>query len=302
MDLSLLSIPTPLTELTDDVTVSAGVKLYIKRDDLIHPLISGNKYRKLKYNLRDARSKGFKSLLTFGGAFSNHLYATAAAGNLLGFKTIGIVRGEDHEQSDTPTLAFCRAQEMEIHYVSRREYKLRNTTAYLKEIQEQYPGAYIIPEGGTTTLALEGVAELVNEVETQLGKLPDYFAVAAGTGGTAAGLSSAGARVLAFSALKGGAFLKNEITLLLKDTQVSTGSPELFTDYHFGGYARQTPELIHFIWDFKSRHDIQLEQVYTGKMFFGLYDLLKKGHFEMGTVIVAVHTGGLQGLLPELID
>lgn len=299
MDLLSPQVPTPLTALTDDRLLEAGVKIFIKRDDLIHPFVSGNKWRKLKYNLLDARSKGYSSLLTFGGAFSNHLYAVAAAGNALGMRTVGIVRGEDHSRKETDTLRFCRKQGMEINYVSRQEYKLRHDTEYLKKVSYTFDHSYIIPEGGTTTLALQGVGEMVTETEKQINVKPDYYAVAAGTGGTAAGILSMGSNVLAVSALKGGGFLRNDIDALL-DGKSATGDLELFTDYHFGGYARWNSELIEFIKNFNGMHGIQLEQVYTGKMMYGLFDLIGKQHFPRGTTIVAVHTGGLQGLLPEL--
>jgi len=299
VDLLIPTLPTPLQELTDELIISAGIKLYIKRDDLIHPTVSGNKWRKLKYNLEDAKNINASALLTFGGAFSNHLYATAAAGNALGFKTIGIVRGEDNAQKLTPTLQFCTEQNMQLHYVSRQEYRQRNNPEYLEKISLQFENPYLIPEGGTTDLALKGVQEMTVEVEVQLAKKPDYYAVAVGTGGTAAGILSSGNDVLAFSALKGGAFLEEDIENLLYEKD-KKGTLKLFTDYHFGGYAKWTPELINFIAEFKNRHHIQLEQVYTAKMFYGLYDLVKQGHFKKGTVIVAVHTGGLQGLLEEL--
>ncbi|WP_159468097.1 1-aminocyclopropane-1-carboxylate deaminase/D-cysteine desulfhydrase [Dyadobacter sp. 3J3] len=299
MDLLVPSLPTPLQEITDSVIIKAGVRLYIKRDDLIHPTVSGNKWRKLKYNLEQARSEGAKTLLTFGGAFSNHLYATAAAGKYSGFATIGIVRGEDPGERKSSTLKFCEEQGMQLHYVSREEYKLRNSDFYIDKIREQFENPFIIPEGGTSERALQGVQELVTETEEQLGRSPDYYAVAVGTGGTAAGILSTGAHVLAFSALKGGAFLEGDILNLVGEND-KEGQLELFTDYHFKGYAKYTDQLLDFILKFKKKHGIQLEQVYTGKMLFGLYDLIEKGYFKTGDCIVAVHTGGLQGLLAEL--
>lgn len=299
MDLPVPSLPTPIQKIADAVTRQAGVHLYVKRDDLIHPAVSGNKWRKLKYNLIEARAQGFTSLLTFGGAFSNHIYATAAAGAYSGIKTIGVVRGEDPGERKSSTLRFCEQQGMELHYVSREEYKRRNTQEYLNQLSDQFGKPFIIPEGGTSALALPGVQEMAAEVTLQLKQKPDYYAVAAGTGGTAAGILSTGHDVLAFSALKGGGFLEDDIKNLVGDSDIS-GSLKFFTEYHFKGYARHTPALLEFILKFKNHHDIQLEQVYTGKMFFGLYDLMTKGFFEKGSIIVAVHTGGLQGLLPQL--
>ena len=296
MDLLIPSLPTPLQELTDEVITKAGIRLFIKRDDLIHPTVSGNKWRKLKYNLQQARTENATTLLTFGGAYSNHLYATAAAGNALGLKTIGIVRGEDYHGKLTSTLFFCQEQNMKLHFVSRREYRERNNPEYLAELSIKFGKPYLIPEGGTSELALKGVEEMTFEVENELKRKPDFYAVAVGTGGTAAGILSSGSDVLAFSALKGGSFLKADIEKLLTGNDYA-GNLQLFTEYHFGGYAKWTSELITFMTEFKQNHNIQLEQVYTAKMFFGLYDLIKQDFFKKDTVIVAVHTGGLQGLL-----
>ena len=287
-------LPTPLQPLIDEATERAGIYLYLKRDDLIHPTISGNKWRKLKFVLRDAQDNGHKTLLTFGGARSNHLYATAAAGALLGMRTIGIVRGEEYTNTSTETLDFCRTQGMYIHAVSREEYRRRTDAGYLEEVKGTFNHPYLIPEGGTLPLALPGVAELVLETEVQLGSKPTYYAVAAGTGGTAAGLVSASASTLAFSALKNGGFLKNEI-LDLVNQEEAENYLQLFTDYHFGGYARHKPDLLAFMDNFEKTHEVPLEHVYTGKMLFGLYNLMDKGFFKKGDTIVAVHTGGLQG-------
>jgi 1-aminocyclopropane-1-carboxylate deaminase len=295
VDLLLPSPPTPLQELHDQLFEKAAVRLFVKRDDLIHPEVSGNKWRKLKYVLQDVLVLKKDKVLTFGGAYSNHLYALAAAGKELGLKTIGVVRGEKPAQ-ESATLQFCRQKGMELHFVSREEYRLRDSAEYLSSLESRFGSPYIIPEGGTTTLALPGVAELVPEVEAQLPTSPVYYGVAAGTGGTAAGLLSAGANVVAFSALKGGDFLKADIMDLIRET-AKTGTLDLQTGYHFGGYAKYNAELLDFIVDFKTRFGIQLEQVYTGKMFYGLFDMIAKGHFPEGSTIVAVHTGGLQGLL-----
>ncbi|MDR6807257.1 1-aminocyclopropane-1-carboxylate deaminase/D-cysteine desulfhydrase-like pyridoxal-dependent ACC family enzyme [Dyadobacter sp. BE34] len=296
MDLLSLPAPTPLQRLVNAATERAEVQLYIKRDDLIHPTVSGNKWRKLKYNLLDAQASGKGTVLTFGGAYSNHLYATAAAGNALGLKTIGIVRGLELEGKENDTLQFCREQGMQLHFVSREEYRRRHSEEYLEEITARLGNPYLIPEGGTTGHALKGVAEMVVEIKEQLGAMPDFVATAAGTGGTAAGILSAGANVLAFPALKGGDFLKEDIRRLLNECK-QPGNLTLLTDYHFGGYAKWNSELLAFMQDFRAEFDVQLEQVYTAKMFYGLFDLLKKRYFKAGTKIVAVHTGGLQGLI-----
>jgi 1-aminocyclopropane-1-carboxylate deaminase/D-cysteine desulfhydrase-like pyridoxal-dependent ACC family enzyme len=291
--------PTPLQELTDEIVRRAGVKLFIKRDDLIHPAVSGNKWRKLKYTIFTARQNGYSTLLTFGGGFSNHLFAVAAAGRAAGIGTIGIVRGEELTPDSSPTLQFCREQGMKLCFVSRREYRLKEESVRVREIVEEAKAPYLVPEGGSNPLALPGVREMVREVEQQLTYKPDYYAVAAGTGGTSAGILSAPAPVLAFSALKGGDFLREEISKLA-GTEFQSAYLQLFTDYHFGGYARYTHDLLSFIREFEQRHHIPLEQVYTGKMLFGLYDLMEKGFFKPGSTLVAVHTGGLQGRLASL--
>lgn len=296
MDLLSSSAPTPLQRLVNAATEKAKVQLYIKRDDLIHPTVSGNKWRKLKYNLLDAQASGKGAVLTFGGAYSNHLYATAAAGNASGLKSIGIVRGLELEGKENDTLQFCREQGMQLHFVSREEYRQRHFEEYLDEIAARFRNPYLIPEGGTTGLALKGVAEMTLEIEEQLGAIPDFIATAAGTGGTAAGILSAGANVLAFPALKGGDFLKEDIYRLLNEC-AHPGILTLLTDYHFGGYAKWNSELLAFMQGFRAEFDVQLEQVYTAKMFYGLFDLIQNGFFKAGTKIVAVHTGGLQGLI-----
>ncbi len=270
------------------------MQLFIKRDDLIHPTVSGNKWRKLKFILQDAQSKKFTSLLTFGGAWSNHLYATAAAGKVLDLKTIGIVRGEEYQGKLTGTLQFCVSQGMELYFISRENYRSKNDPAFFENIREKFNDPYLIPEGGSASLALPGVSEVVAETETQLGRRPDCYAVAAGTGGTAAGLLAASAPTLAFSALKNGGFLKAEI-LKLATAEDAQANLHLFTDYHFGGYAKHKPELLTFMQEFEQNHGVLLEHVYTGKMLFGLYDLMKKGFFKRATTIIAIHTGGLQG-------
>jgi 1-aminocyclopropane-1-carboxylate deaminase len=303
-------LPSPLQELSDEVIRRAQVRLFVKRDDLIHPLVSGNKWRKLKHNLQEATRRGADTLLTFGGAFSNHLYATAAAGKATGLPTVGVVRGEELKPDSSPTLQFCHDQGMQLYFVSRQEYRLKEEGQTVKRLLAEREGRlYVVPEGGSNALALPGVGEVVGEVNRQLGQVPDYYAVAAGTGGTAAGLLAASAKVLAFPVLKGGTFLEQEIRQLaltgldssgLDSIKVPPGTLMLFPDYHFGGYAKHTPELLRFIQDFEEKHEFRIEQVYTGKLFFGLYDLMQRGYFQPGTVVVALHTGGLQGRLPAL--
>lgn len=289
---------SPLQELS----LPAGIRLYVKRDDLLHPQVSGNKWRKLKYNLIAARQQGYTQLLTFGGAYSNHLFATAAAGKLAGFSTIGVVRGEEYSGHDTATLAFARSCGMHLQFVSRSEYRLKETPEFMARLQQQFDSFYQLPEGGTNKLAVQGVAEVMPEITRQLGRVPHYVCCAMGTGGTLAGLV-AGAdeptQVLGFSALKGGAFLADEVTKLVNG-EIGEKPFQILTDYHFGGYAKTTPELLDFIRAFEEQTGLLIEQVYTGKLFYGLFDLAKKGFFPAGATVVAIHTGGLQGRSPAL--
>jgi 1-aminocyclopropane-1-carboxylate deaminase len=275
-----------------------GIRLLLWRDDLLNPDLPGNKARKLKYNLQQARAEGHTRLLTFGGAYSNHLAAVAAAGRLHGFETIGLVRGEEHTPLN-PTLARCTADGMHLHYLDRSTYRCRAEPAFLAELQQVYGPAYPLPEGGTNVLALRGVAELIGEVRQHTEF--DYIAVAAGTGGTLAGLAlglaeaNYPARVLGVAALKGADFLRADVdALTLAATGRIVNNYELHTDYHFGGYAKLPPALREFVQDFETRYGVLLDPIYTSKLLAGVFDLIDKGHFPAGSTVVAVHTGGLQ--------
>jgi 1-aminocyclopropane-1-carboxylate deaminase len=275
-----------------------GIRLLLWRDDLLNPDLPGNKARKLKYNLQQARAEGHTRLLTLGGAYSNHLAAVAAAGRLHGFETIGLVRGEEHTPLN-PTLARCTTDGMHLHYLDRSTYRCRAEPAFLAELQQVYGPAYPLPEGGTNVLALRGVAELIGEVRQHTEF--DYIAVAAGTGGTLAGLAlglaeaNYPARVLGVAALKGADFLRADVdALTLAATGRIVNNYELHTDYHFGGYAKLPPALRVFIQDFETRYGVLLDPIYTSKLLAGVFDLIDKGHFPAGSTVVAVHTGGLQ--------
>lgn len=290
----LIPQPTPLQLIQDSFIEKFGINLYIKRDDLIHPQVSGNKFRKLKYNLQKAQNQGFSTLITFGGAYSNHIYATAAAGELLNIKTIGIIRGEELNENSSPTLQFASECGMKLIFVSRTNYRNKPT------LVEQYgQNAYYVPEGGTNLYALKGVAEMTQEIENQLVSSPNFIITPVGTGGTLAGIISgvsSKSKVLGIVVLKNAYSLFDEIkTLLQENGNQEYANFELLWDYHCGGYAKTTPELINFIKGFEKRNNIQIEQVYTGKMLMAVYDLIAKGYFEKSQTIVAVHTGGLQG-------
>jgi 1-aminocyclopropane-1-carboxylate deaminase len=275
-----------------------GVRLLLWRDDLLNPELPGNKARKLKYNLVAARAAGHSGLLTFGGAYSNHLAAVAAAGRLYGFATTGLVRGEEHLPLN-PTLAQCMADGMALHYLDRTTYRRRAEPEFLAEIQQQFGHPYLLPEGGTNALALRGVAELIGELRQHTDF--ETVAVAAGTGGTLAGLAlglaEAGypARAVGVAALKGGDFLRAGIdALTLAAADCVLDNYEVHTGYHFGGYAKLPPELRTFIQQVEADYGVLLDPIYTGKLLFGLLDLIEQGHFAPGSTVVAVHTGGLQ--------
>jgi 1-aminocyclopropane-1-carboxylate deaminase/D-cysteine desulfhydrase-like pyridoxal-dependent ACC family enzyme len=289
---------SPLQPIAHPIAAQRGVRLLLWRDDLLNPDLPGNKARKLKYNLLAAREQGHTRLLTCGGAYSNHLAAVAAAGRLFGFDTIGLVRGEAHLPLN-PTLARCQADGMQLHYLDRSTYRRRAEPTFLAEIQQQFGPAYLLPEGGTNALALRGVAELITELRQHTDF--DAVAVAAGTGGTLAGLALGlaeakyPARAIGVAALKGADFLRAEIDAL---TQAAAGltltNYELHTGYHFGGYAKLPPELRQFIEQFAADFGVLLDPIYTGKLLAGVLDLIEQGHFAQGSTVVAVHTGGLQ--------
>jgi 1-aminocyclopropane-1-carboxylate deaminase len=295
-----LTTLSPLQRLTDPFPEKVAINLWLKRDDLLHPQVSGNKWRKLKYNLVAARDAGFDTLLTFGGAFSNHLYATAASGQINGLKTIGVVRGDElAKQPLNPTLTFCQEAGMTLHFVSRADYSRKEDPHYLADLQAKFGLFYLLPEGGTNALALQGTAEILPEIVAELGFWPDAVACSVGTGGTVLGLTQSAknsdlapkTQILGFLALKTQHFMLPTID----NCSLITDYCSLITDYHFGGYARTTPELLRFMHDFETRTGILIEQVYTAKMLFGIYDLARRGYFSPAATVVAVHTGGLQG-------
>ncbi|MGV3503318.1 MAG: 1-aminocyclopropane-1-carboxylate deaminase/D-cysteine desulfhydrase [Adhaeribacter sp.] len=284
----------PLQLLSDPLLRAKGITLYLKREDLLHPAIPGNKWRKLRYNLQEARRQGKTMLLTFGGAYSNHIAAVAAAGRECSFPTLGLIRGEEHLPLN-PTLALAAAAGMELHYLDRESYRHKSDPAFIQALQQQYPQAYLLPEGGTNLLALQGCAEIVADI----GQPFDVLCCAAGTGGTLAGLvvGLAGKRqLIGFPALKGGQGLGPDISGLVQ-AYAGRDYPNwrLETAYHFGGYARMKPELLDFIRGFQQQHQVLLDPVYTGKMLYGIYELIRQNHFPPGTTLVALHTGGLQG-------
>lgn len=287
---------SPIKEIFDATLTNNKVRLFIKRDDLLHPAISGNKFRKLKYNLLQIKELGYPRLVTLGGAFSNHIHATAAAGKYFGIETIGIIRGERTEPLNT-TLNFAENCGMKLYFVSRSNFRYRDLI--IKQLEAEFGNFYFLPEGGSNNLAVRGCKEIITEINAQMPFLPDYLCTACGTGGTLAGIiasAQANQKIIGFSALKGNFLQENVQKLLDNEQDIQFNNWQITDNYCFGGYAKWQPELINFINNFKLKYKIALDPIYTGKMFFGIFDLIKKGYFYQNTTITAVHTGGLQGI------
>ncbi|PWA07756.1 1-aminocyclopropane-1-carboxylate deaminase/D-cysteine desulfhydrase [Flavobacterium laiguense] len=268
-----------------------GISLEIKREDLLHPFISGNKFRKLKYNLLQAKAENQETVLTFGGAYSNHIAAVAYAGKEQGFKTIGVIRGEElgDKIADNPTLQFAQECGMQFEFVTREAYRLKTEPDFIANLRQKFGSFYLVPEGGTNEYAIKGCEEILTEEDTAF----DFICCAIGTGGTISGIINsvlAHQKVLGFPALKGD-FLKDEIRKF-----VANENWELITDYHFGGYGKVNEELVQFINQFYRQTQVPLDPVYTGKMVFGVIDLIQKNYFPNNAKILLIHTGGLQGI------
>lgn len=286
---------TPQTEIFDSLFEKKQIKLFVKREDLTDEFISGNKFYKLKYNVIEAEKLGFKTLLTFGGAYSNHIHATAAAGKKYGFNTIGVIRGEEHLPLN-PTLGSAQENGMTIEYLNRTSYRNKYDKNIIDELKNKFGDFYLIPEGGSNHLAIKGCAEIIPSITTDF----NFICSACGTGGTLAGLIlglDSKHFALGFSVLKGGSFLyQNILTLLSYYQKENLNNFQINLDYHFGGYAKTSTELNNFCTKFFQQHYIPIEPIYTGKMFYGIYNLIGSNFFSPGSTIVAIHTGGLQGL------
>ncbi|MFK7781031.1 1-aminocyclopropane-1-carboxylate deaminase/D-cysteine desulfhydrase [Psychroserpens sp.] len=275
----------------DKNLISIDNHVFIKPEYLNHQYVSGNKLRKLKYNLLEAKKGNKKTLLTFGGAYSNHISAIAYAGQENGFKTIGVIRGEELNDFNAlnATLSFSKSCGMEFKFVSREQYRNKSTPDFIKKLEKEFGDFFLIPEGGTNEFAVRGCEEILDDVNETF----DYICCPVGTGGTISGLinsSSDDQKIIGFPALKGD-FLSKEITKFVTKTNW-----ELNTDYHFGGYAKINEDLIQFINTFKETYNVPLDPIYTGKMMYGIYDLMSKGYFDKNSKILAIHTGGLQGI------
>ena len=274
-----------------NIQLPNGIELFIKRDDLLHPIISGNKFRKLKYNLQEAKQLGCSKLLTFGGAFSNHIVAVAGAGNEFGFETIGIIRGEElaTKIDENPSLQLAQSLGMKLCFITRSEYQNKETETFLAHLQTQFRSFYLLPEGGTNALAIQGCKEIVGEEE----KVFTHICCAVGTGGTISGIIEGAyqhQKIIGFSALKGD-FLSDVIRKF-----VTKSNWELETKYHFGGYGKVYDSLISFMNDFYEQTQIPLDPIYTGKMVYGVLEKIKNNEFPSNAKILLIHSGGLQGI------
>lgn len=292
-------LPSPLTRLDDDRLAAAGVCLYLKRDDLIGMDITGNKWRKLRYNLDAARAQRHGTLLTFGGAYSGHIRAVAAAGRELGFETVGVIRGEEHRPLND-SLRFAVSRGMRLTYLDRAAYRGKMSAAVLDRLAAEFGPFYLLPEGGSNALAVRGCAEIAAEITVQMtGQMTgpfDLVCCPCGTGGTLAGIAAGlgpGQRALGFAVLKGASFLDAEVARLQREALgAPTANWSVSHEFHGGGYARSTPELREFIADFEARHGIVLDWVYVAKMMHGIFALAASGRLRRGTRAVALITGG----------
>ncbi|MBL0616166.1 1-aminocyclopropane-1-carboxylate deaminase/D-cysteine desulfhydrase [Aeromonas veronii] len=284
-------LPSPLQRLHHPLLIRSGVELWCKRDDLIHPTISGNKWRKLKYHLRHAKEHGKRHLLSFGGAYSNHIHALAAAGCQSGLRTTGIIRGE-YDAVSNSTLRDARRWGMDLVFVDRQSYRRRQDPDWLAQFDA--PDTLIVPEGGSSPLAIPGVAELVGEVPFS----PDLWVLPCASGGTLAGLI-AGKRdreqILAIAVLKGGGFIADEVCRL-HPAAANIPGWRIALDHHDGGYAKFSPALWQWVQDFSATTALPLEPIYSGKAMWGLFRELAAGRIAPGCKIVFIHTGGIQGL------
>lgn len=290
----LLSNPIPTQEIYLPLLEQKGIRLAVRRLDKVHDQVSGNKFFKLKYNLEEAKNLGFSTLLTFGGAYSNHIHATAAAARLEGFKAIGIIRGEETLPLN-PTLSIAKSEGMQLEYITRDDYRKKSENSFIERLRDKFGEFYLIPEGGTNPLAIKGTREILVKEDA----IFTHIGGSIGTGGTFAGLAvsmSSRQKLLGFSSLKG-EFIHKEITDLLEEFNLHPkGQFLIFDNYHFGGYGKSGPELIDFIRWFFSQTQIPLDPIYTGKMMFGIFDLIKQDYFKPGSRILAIHSGGFQGI------
>lgn len=295
----ILKLPkVEFSRIQEDIFKEKNIEVFLQRDDLIHPIISGNKWRKLRYNIEKATQLNKTTILTFGGAHSNHLHATAEACRLANLNSIGIVRGEDIQSN---TLNECRKNNMKLHFINREEYRMHNSKEYLNHLHETFDYPYIIPQGGDNYYGTLGCMEIIKNTPIQA----DYIFVASGTGTTSSGIllqSKETQKVYSVPALKGGFMndeIKNNLQNFLHNKEITEEYCErlvVLDNYHFGGFAKKSDEIIHFCQEFYTKHNIKLDPIYTSKMMFALYDQIKKNLIPENSKILAIHTGGLQGI------
>ena len=272
---------------------NSGLQIFLKREDKIHNIISGNKYRKLKFNLIKAKELGFKGLLTFGGAYSNNIPAVAYAAKKNGFKSLGFIRGEEivNNYLENPTLKYSHDLGMKFNFLSRSNYKLKTNEHYLTKLKKKFKDYYFIPEGGTNALGVLGCQEILNDNDKEF----DYICCSVGTGGTICGLinsSNENQKIIGFSSINKN-YLLNDITKF-----VTNENWMLVDDFSFGGYGKVNNELIEFMNNFRLKYGILLDPIYTSKLVYGVLNLITNNFFKPNSKILMIHTGGHQGILP----
>lgn len=302
---TFFGIKSRTQEVYDELWREKDVRLFFKRDDELHPTIGGNKFRKLKYTIKKFPENDKKGIITCGGAFSNHIAAVAAVGKMFNIPTIAFVRADGFDARNL-TLVTAMDNAMQLIFIDRNAF---SDKIFLEtQAKQQFPDFLWLPEGGTNNNALRGCSEIFPEICAELGFTPNFIAASGGTGGMLAGLLLSiknETKLLGFHSLKGD-FLKRDIEEHLQKFylenpefgEADLNNLQVFNNYHFGGYARSTPELIHFINGFKHKHNIGLDPVYTGKLVFGVLDLIEKNFFPKNSTVVIVHSGGLQGIAP----
>jgi len=299
--LSTLQLSSPVTPINHPLLSKKEIQLFIKRDELIHPVIQGNKWRKLKYNLINAQKNNSQTILSFGGAYSNHLHALAYAANQLGIQSIGIIRGEAPSPLN-PCLQDITDWGMHLKFITRIEYKQKNVAAFLKNLKQEFGEYYLIPEGGNNAEGKKGCAEILSELQDNY----DFICCEIGSGTMFSSLiehnTNPQTQLLGFAVMKNPQLdqdISDSLISLKKQPAVSTAISthwKINHDYHFGGFAKTTNELNDFINTFKRDHNIQLEPVYSGKLLWGIFDLIQQDYFKPGSKLLAIHGGGLQGI------
>lgn len=294
-------VQTPIQVINHPLLQEKEIHLSVKRDDLQHDIVSGNKLFKLHYHLQQCKQQGIDTIITFGGAYSNHLHATAFAAKKMGIKAVAIVRGELIYPLN-PTLKDCSDWGMKLEPVSRADYKNKEQSETIANIIQSYDNSYLIAEGGCDLLGVKGAKKILDGVDqTDV----DYIVCACGTGTTISGLIACAQphiKTMGFAVLKGAKWMQAEVQAWLDTLDNKNTNWEINTQYHFGGYAKNKPELLQFIAEIKHNQNLMLEPVYTGKALFGLFDLIQQDYFEKGSRILFIHTGGLQGFREQLLD